>query len=671
MLARRLFGHNAGESLLSGNNTLKQLQQFQFKQAVNWLFVLLVSIVIFLSSSLFQALPAYAQSSPSLQVISGQVAEGRPLAFELPNLQAGAILQVNAKRLDGNLDPFIGILAGDLDIDSLVIQLEAELELAMEEGGDPLEAMSRLADKEFLAWNDDGGSGYGSDLTFAVPQSGSYQLFAIGSPFTNSSGTVQLTLGLNNSEPLSDLLERAERESKDVGSLSYGDSILLSREILAEQTSRVEEISGRLSEDKTSTFFLLNRLQQGQTLYAYVESTDGNLKPILSLRDYGDKILRSANHFGKSTSGQLSYEVDDTDGLNFQLEVNRGEIADLETAGEFRLLVGIDEPDVLSGAAEATGDSILLKPIQVDIGLKIHQITEIDQQAENFGIVASLKLEWNDPALAFSPDTCQCRFKEYTIEQFSNLLEQNNRIWPSFTLYNQQGRRFIQNQAFILYPSGDVQYFERFSVTLQAPDFYFRSFPFDTQKFFVKITSLYPDEFFQFRALEGFSGLGDRLGEEEWVPTSFSTSVSSVLSGTTELVSSEFSSTIVAHRHLNFYVLRIFIPIGIIIFVSWLPGFLGDFSKRIDIANGTLLLFIAFNFTISNDLPRLGYLTFLDILLLCTFILTALTLIYNVILKRLESVGKGMLVNQIDNITIWLIPMIYFLSYATIAIIFL
>ena len=155
------------------------------------------------------------------------------------------------------------------------------------------------------------------------------------------------------------------------------------------------------------------------------------------------------------------------------------------------------------------------------------------------------------------------------------------------------------------------------------------------------------------------------------MPSSFSTSTSSRLFGTTQLFSSEFSSQVIAHRHLNFYVLRIFIPVGIIIFVSWLPGFLGDFGKRIDIANGTLLLFIAFNFTISNDLPRLGYLTFLDVLLLCTFVLTSLTLIYNVALKRLESDGKGKLVKKIDNITLWLIPLIYFLSYAIIAAVFL
>ena len=39
------------------------------------------------------------------------------------------------------------------------------------------------------------------------------------------------------------------------------------------------------------------------------------------------------------------------------------------------------------------------------------------------------------------------------------------------------------------------------------------------------------------------------------------------------------------------------------------------------------LLFIAFNFTISNDLPRLDYLTFIDIILVSTFVVTSLVII--------------------------------------------
>ena len=78
-----------------------------------------------------------------------------------------------------------------------------------------------------------------------------------------------------------------------------------------------------------------------------------------------------------------------------------------------------------------------------------------------------------------------------------------------------------------------------------------------------------------------------------------------------------------------------------------------------DVTTGNLLAFIAFNFTISNDLPRLGYLTFLDALLVTTFIISVFMILYNVILKRMETKGREEMARKIDTFMIWIYPLAY------------
>ncbi len=297
-------------------------------------------------------------------------------------------------------------------------------------------------------------------------------------------------------------------------------------------------------------------------------------------------------------------------------------------------------------------------PIPVRIGLIVEEVNQIDQQAENFSVVATLTLQWQDPGLAFQPEPGEGPYRLFRDEAFEKYVLAHNLRWPRFSFFNQQGKRFTQNKLVLLMDDGRALYFERFTAKLQAYHLHFSKFPFDSQDFYINIDLLAPATFNTFTEQQGDSSLGDWLGLEEWDVTHFDTTIS-----TTQQVvgyeSSRFQFHFHAKRKTRYYETRIIAPIAIISLISWVIFFLQDYRKRIDFAGGNLLLLIAFNFSISRDLPRLSYLTFMDSILFIAFVITSMAVIVNVMLRYIEIHDRLELARRIDYFIIWSYPLLY------------
>lgn len=297
------------------------------------------------------------------------------------------------------------------------------------------------------------------------------------------------------------------------------------------------------------------------------------------------------------------------------------------------------------------------QPIEVGVSLKVHQVTEINQKSENFSVVATLIMKYNEPALADSSGEKNLA-RVYLAPNFVGLIEERGLIWPVHSFYNLQGRVDYQNRIVLVDSQGNVTYAARFTATFQAPDFDFKHFPFDHQNFYIKLDSFPKVDRIKYIPILDSSGIGDNLGEEEWILEHTKTEVTTHNEFGHD--ANRFVLAFEGSRHLNYYILRILIPVIIILLVAWFTFFLRDYSKRIDLTSGNLLLFIAFNFTISNDLPRLGYITLMDTFLLATFANTGLVILANVWLRRLQNVGKDMTAIKLDRFFTWGYPLIYF-----------
>ena len=590
-----------------------------------------------------------AGATPRVQVANGHLDVQESLLYDLPGLKQGETLYLYAEGTSGNFDPLVGLLKTAVDVAAAREQFRKEREKIHANQPNSPEALAPLFDRYFLDWDDDSGAGYAACLKLTIPADGDYRLVLASTPLRSTFGDYRLLLGLDAPEVLGGK------------AAATGDTLARLTQAVWQGARRIQEVSGSLLPRQGYTTVELQRIFSGETLSAVLEVSPGAAVPELILYDYGDKPLvdvRSGSPGGRVTFQYTFAETDE----HPRLKVIRPSGAEDATI-DFRVLAGVNAPDVLTEQPAAAGKLVVRPVTPVEIGLRMDQITGVDQRLENFGVVGSLLLKWQDPQLAFDPQSCKCRLKIFNGDAFPQFVQARDTDWPDFVFFNQQGNRWSQKRLATVYPDGRVSYLERFGVTLQAPDFKFSKFPFDAQNFSIRIDLVEPAWDYAFRELTGFSEVGTRLGEEQWLLTGYDTRITTE-TDTTDFPTSSFTFRFHATRHLDYYVYRIFLPILIIVFVSWFAFFLRDYGKRIDVAGANLLLFIAFNFTIGNDLPRLGYLTFLDTFLLTAFVITSLVFLLAVYMKRMETDGKAELAHRIDAHVMWLYPVAYLLGTA-------
>jgi len=616
------------------------------------LLLLLASAVMLLAPTLVSAQEEEEEKLVEVQEILGRLRLNDQIYYSLPDLQTGDELYIYAGGMSGNLDPFIALLESEDDPAEVMTAFYADLTELVNEGRDPLASLPTLARHYFLVWNDDGGQGYDAAFSYTIPRDGDYRLL-LNSLIKETFGDYRLLIGINQPDVLS-------------GQAAITGDTLAFYDVEASQSGKAaQEVTGTLDVEHPAIDYRLQGFDAGDTLYVNVAPTSGNLRPVLFLKDFGGKAVRTSNLSAQAANASLSYTFENQ-ASNYHLVVSAGCCeGDISTMGNYKMVVGLNNPEVFSGEVEPSGEPIVRLPTEVEIGIKLQQITGVNQKAENFGAVASLAMRWVDPNLAFRPDSCNCQFKTYTGDSFKDFVRDAQGRWPEFTIYNQQGNRWSQNKDAVSNAEGQVQYLERFSITLQAPDFDFRHFPFDTQQFYIRVDQLFPEEHYVFKDWPGYTEIGDQLGEEEWFITDWDTEITTE-SVSTESDTSRYSLWIEVRRHIDYYIFRFFIPIFLILVVGWVTFFLKDYGKRVDVTGANLLAFIAYNFTIADDLPRLGYMTFMDAILIATFVVSVFILVYNVFLKRMEVVGRGELAHRVDAVMIWAYPIFYFAATAVV-----
>ena len=119
--------------------------------------------------------------------------------------------------------------------------------------------------------------------------------------------------------------------------------------------------------------------------------------------------------------------------------------------------------------------------------------------------------------------------------------------------------------------------------------------------------------------------------------------------------------TIEVKRRAGFYIWQVFVPMLLMVVVPWTAFWvkLGEFDWQMKIPLGIMLAMIAFEFALARDLPRIGYITFFDAIMLISFSFTFLTIMEIITTHALILRGNTRLAEKIQRHARWVVPLSY------------
>jgi len=312
-------------------------------------------------------------------------------------------------------------------------------------------------------------------------------------------------------------------------------------------------------------------------------------------------------------------------------------------------------------------------PVLVDIGMYIEGISDIDPVNNTFTVEGFIDMVWCDPRESYDPKELGWHKKIFLEDDAHG--ELTLIWWPDITFPNESGGRDTENLELIIFEDGTVEYEERFAVTLEAK-FDLAMFPFDTQHLEIQVESLaWSEEYMIFHEEADMIGLSDefQLPEWEWdAETDLSFHIEEVQEIRDDAPFSEFVIELSVSRRPDFYLLKVFLPMALIVALSWAVFWMveSDLGDRLGISFTGLLTVVAYQFIIGDTLPHLPYLTFMDALINYSFVMMALTVVENVLVHILRTEGRDQFALRVDQSSRLVFPLLYFIGLIVIVSLF-
>jgi hypothetical protein len=295
-------------------------------------------------------------------------------------------------------------------------------------------------------------------------------------------------------------------------------------------------------------------------------------------------------------------------------------------------------------------------PTQVSVGIWIADITSIDSAQQSFTAEIAVVLRWKDPRLAHTGNGVV----RYPIEQ----------VWhPRVSIVNETNavsRKFSDTAE--VEPDGRVIYRQRYAGAFTQP-LRLRSFPFDRQTFRLQFVAVrYPPNEVQFvpdqdwidNGLQQAGGIAPSITLPDWTIENWNTkSLSYALAPGFEYSGYAFEFTAV--RDGQHYIWKVILPLVLIVIMSW-SGFWIDpvhANSQISVAVTSMLTLIAYRYAVDTQVPRLPYMTRIDLFFLVSTLLVFFSLVEVLVTTILDHNQQTERVRKIDRYCRAIFPVVF------------
>ena len=257
-------------------------------------------------------------------------------------------------------------------------------------------------------------------------------------------------------------------------------------------------------------------------------------------------------------------------------------------------------------------------------------------------------------------------FCDYSKKQLNNLYD------PDLNLKNktQDGEGTSTRYVLSHYPKdGDEPSFVTMQKTITSSSefqvhFDFRTFPFDKQylKFEIENKDTYIDVSLDYSytlpmQIQDFTSLQLMEWKKDDIDINYNTVKDLYHGGLLD----NLEIIVVVERHFDYFIFKIILPIFLILILSWSTFWIcaREIESRLTVSVVCFLSLIAYTFVIDESLPKLSYLTILDVIILLAYVFSAIPTFQSIYSFKLLEENNIEIVNKFDNKFKKLMPIIF------------